>query len=190
MVIATRAEPFGGSVIRVPVCSRVRQVAARASLLAVVAAVAVAGLAQTNQYTVRRGDTLSSIAARQHTTVQALVQANGITNPDRIIEGQLLTVPDPASANASEVPMVAVQPGDTLTKISIRTGVPTATLIAANGLPSPYHVYTGGSLLLAVRNAPAFAPVRRCPVAGARSLTDWGFGPEPPLGHDPGAGDG
>lgn len=146
------------------------------SLLAVVAVVAVAGLAQTNQYTVRRGDTLSSIAARQHTTVQALVQANGITNPDRIIEGQLLTVPDPASANASEVPMVAVQPGDTLTKISIRTGVPTATLIAANGLPSPYHVYTGGSLLLAVRNASAFAPLTRCPVAGARFMNDWGFG--------------
>jgi len=180
-VIEPRAEPFGGSVIRVTLSTlvtglRVRRIATRAPLVVAVAAVALAGLAQTSQYTVRHGDTLSSIAARQHTTVDAIAQANGIANPDRIIEGQLLTIPDPANANAAATPRVVVQPGDTLTKISIRTGVPIDTLIAANGLPSPYNVYTGGSLLLAVRNSVAFAPLKRCPVAGARFMNDWGFG--------------
>ena len=66
-------------------------------MIAAIAAVAVAGLAQTSQYTVRRGDTLSSIAARQHSTIEAIAQANGIANPDRITEGQLPTIPDPAS---------------------------------------------------------------------------------------------
>ena len=175
-MIEPRAEPFGGSVIRVTVSPRIRRIVGRAPLVVAVAAVAVAGLAQTSQYTVRRGDTLSSIAAKQRTSVDALVQANGIANPNRIIEGQLLTIPDPANANAPATPMVAVQPGDTLTKISNRTGVPLDTLIAANGLPSPYNVYTGGQLLLAVRNSASFPALAQCPVPGARFMNDWGFG--------------
>jgi LysM repeat protein len=132
--------------------------------------VAVAGLAQTSRYTVRRGDTLTSIAARQHSSVDAIAYANGIADPDRIIEGQVLTIPDPASANASPAAVVAVQPGDTLTKISVRTGVPVDTLIAANGLPSPDHVYVGGVLLLAPRNTAPYAPLTRCTVAGAHFI--------------------
>jgi murein DD-endopeptidase MepM/ murein hydrolase activator NlpD len=134
--------------------------------------VALAGLAQTGQYTVKRGDTMSSIAARQHTTVAALSQANGITNPNRIVIGQVLAIPD-ASGGATAT--VEVQPGETLTAIARRTGVPINTLIAANGLPSPYNVFTGGRLLLGVRNGAATVALARCPVAGARFMNDWGF---------------
>jgi len=44
-------------------------------------------------YTVRSGDTLSSIAIRFRTTVQAIVVANGIKNPSLIHAGQVLTIP-------------------------------------------------------------------------------------------------
>lgn len=44
-------------------------------------------------YTVVAGDTLASIARRFNTTVQALVTANGITNPNLIFVGQRLTIP-------------------------------------------------------------------------------------------------
>jgi LysM repeat protein len=44
-------------------------------------------------YTVRSKDTLSSIAARFHTTVAALATANGITNTRIIRVGQVLVVP-------------------------------------------------------------------------------------------------
>ncbi|MBX3084927.1 MAG: LysM peptidoglycan-binding domain-containing protein [Anaerolineae bacterium] len=43
-------------------------------------------------YVVQRGDTLSSIAARFGTTVQALAAANGIANPNLIYVGQQLTI--------------------------------------------------------------------------------------------------
>ena len=49
------------------------------------------------------------------------------------------------------------------------------TIIAANGLVSPYYVYTGGLLLLSVRNGAPTAALARCPVAGARFMNDWGF---------------
>lgn len=44
-------------------------------------------------YTVRSGDTLSSIAQEQGTTVEAIVEANDIDDPDVIDIGQELTIP-------------------------------------------------------------------------------------------------
>jgi nucleoid-associated protein YgaU len=45
---------------------------------------------RTGEYVVRPGDTLSSIAARNGTTVDRLVAINGITNPDRVQAGRKL----------------------------------------------------------------------------------------------------
>ena len=44
-------------------------------------------------HTVQRGETLSGIAVRYGTTVQALMQANGIWNPNHIFVGQRLCIP-------------------------------------------------------------------------------------------------
>jgi LysM repeat protein len=44
-------------------------------------------------YTVQWGDTLSSIAVRYHTTVQAIMYANHIPNPNYIYAGMILYVP-------------------------------------------------------------------------------------------------
>jgi murein DD-endopeptidase MepM/ murein hydrolase activator NlpD len=153
----------------------VHRSAAAIAIVGVVAIVAVAGMAQTGRYTVRRGDTLSSIALRQKRSVDTLAQANGISDANRIYAGQVLTIPDASAPTASGVSTVAVQAGDTLSRISARTGVPAATLIAANGLVAPFHVYTGGQLLLGVRNAAPTAALRRCPVSGAHFMNDWGF---------------
>ena len=46
------------------------------------------------RYTVKRGDTLSSIAKLYGTTVEALVASNGIKNPDVIYVGQILVIPE------------------------------------------------------------------------------------------------
>ena len=44
-------------------------------------------------YTVRSGDTLSEIAAQYNTTYQAIAEKNGISNPNLIYPGQVLTIP-------------------------------------------------------------------------------------------------
>ncbi|MBI3943076.1 MAG: LysM peptidoglycan-binding domain-containing protein [Chloroflexi bacterium] len=48
---------------------------------------------QTVSYTVKTGDTLSSIAKQYGTTVDAIVRANNIANKDRINIGQQLSIP-------------------------------------------------------------------------------------------------
>lgn len=48
---------------------------------------------ETVTYTVESGDTLSAIARRFNTTVEALCEANGIEDPNRIRAGQVLTIP-------------------------------------------------------------------------------------------------
>lgn len=45
-------------------------------------------------YTIKKGDNLTTLAKRFNTTVAALVKANNIKNPDKIFAGKTLTVPD------------------------------------------------------------------------------------------------
>ncbi len=45
-------------------------------------------------HTVAKGETLSSIARRYHSSVPAICTANGITNPDELKLGSVLTIPD------------------------------------------------------------------------------------------------
>ena len=43
-------------------------------------------------YTIKSGDTLSGIAAKYETTVNAIAQLNGIENPNIIIAGDTIRV--------------------------------------------------------------------------------------------------
>src|SRR5256885_92641 len=51
-------------------------------------------------YTVKRGDSLSSIAKRNHTTVSALLKLNGLKNADHVVIGQTLKLVAAAPAPA------------------------------------------------------------------------------------------
>lgn len=46
------------------------------------------------EYVVKSGDTLSGIAQVHATSVKAIQTANSIANPDLIVEGQKLIIPD------------------------------------------------------------------------------------------------
>ncbi|MEQ1786632.1 MAG: LysM peptidoglycan-binding domain-containing M23 family metallopeptidase, partial [Acidimicrobiales bacterium] len=54
-------------------------------------------------YTVRAGDTLSSVAQKLGTTVSALVAANGITNPNSVTVGRTLKVPAGGSGGGASI---------------------------------------------------------------------------------------
>ena len=56
-------------------------------------------------YQVQRGDTLTEIARHFHTTVGQIANLNRLTNPDKLVEGQSLTIP-PASSLQLEVALL------------------------------------------------------------------------------------
>jgi len=138
----------------------------------------------TGRYTVRKGDTLAGIARAQHSTVSAIAGANGISNPNYIRAGQVLTIPGSGGGSSSAptgaqktfngTGIVIVQRGETLSRVAARAGVSSWVIAKANGLSKPYNLFVGSQLLLSVRNAASTSPLVRCPVH-ARFMNDWGF---------------
>lgn len=97
-------------------------------------------------YTVRWGDTLYRIAVRYGTTVSALMNLNGITNPNKITAGQTICV-KPGGA----VPwgfLYTVKAGDTLYSIARRYGWSASYLASVNHLSNPNRIYVGQVLLI------------------------------------------
>ena len=98
------------------------------------------------------GQTLSSIAARYHTTVAQLAAANGMRNPNLVIAGQVLRVQGdaiPASAASRGAPgTVTIAAGETLSSIAARFHTTVAQLAAANGVSNPNLVIAGQVLHL------------------------------------------
>ena len=59
-------------------------------------------------YIVQAGDSLLVIATRYNITVDQIMQANGLTNPDFVFSGQRLVIPVSGNANSSEPTPTAV----------------------------------------------------------------------------------
>lgn len=120
---------------------------------------------QDDTYTVQPGDTLNRIAAQFNTTVGALVQLNGIANPNRIFSGQVLNLP--VQGGTSDEPVVeattesqpnivptptqapvvqetyTVQPGDTLFRLALRFGVNIVDLAQENNITNYNRIFIG-----------------------------------------------
>lgn len=95
-----------------------------------------------NQHTVRSGETLSEIAARNGTTTAAIAGANGLSNPNRIRAGQVLVIPGSSPAAPATVVHV-VAPGETLGGIAAKYGTTSRALADANGITNVNLVRVG-----------------------------------------------
>lgn len=151
-------------------------------------AFAVAGVATANAdtITVQAGDTLSKLARANGTTVDALVKANGISNPNLIFVGQQLQTEGTANA-AAPAQSAATQPaasapaasangtytvkaGDTLNRIAAANGTSVAALAAANGIQNINLIAVGQVLKLSAdAAAPAATPAPAQPAAPAQT---------------------
>jgi LysM repeat protein len=106
-----------------------------------------------NGYTVQAGDTLSNLAERFNTTVQALAAANNLQSSDMIYVGQVLIAPGGAGAGRPSSGYVAcsrhyvVRWGDTLTGIAWAHGTTVEAIRQANSLQSE-AIYEGQKLCL------------------------------------------
>jgi len=101
-------------------------------------------------YVVQAGDTLVAIALHYGVTVDAIVAANGLSDPDRLSVGQRLTIPGASSAGASIV--YVVQPGDTLALVARRYNVASLAMAQANRLANPNLIYVGQRLMVPARS--------------------------------------
>ena len=118
-------------------------------------------------YVVQVSDTLDEIARDHDTTVEAIVQLNGITNPSRIDPGQELKIPsasgsasggtvEPAKSTPQPTPTplpttvpitYTVQAGDTLYQIAAFYGVSIVELAQLNSI-SNYDQLSIGQVLI------------------------------------------
>lgn len=124
-------------------------------------AVISAGAPSWTTIRISRGDTLTEIAARYHTTVAALVALNKLPgNGNLIYAGATLRVPAPPAPARPTVREGAyiVRPGDTLIGIAGRYHNPPTWIWRRNHLPASGMVRIGQRLVVMV---PVPAPVPR-----------------------------
>ncbi|MBF0714970.1 LysM peptidoglycan-binding domain-containing protein [Gemelliphila palaticanis] len=106
-----------------------------------------------NTYTVQPGDTLGEIAQRFGTTVAELQRINGITNPNLIYVGQVLSVKsipttNPNNNSGGSQTTYTVVWGDTLSGIALKFGTTVAELQRLNGLVNPNLIHVGQVLVI------------------------------------------
>jgi LysM repeat protein len=96
---------------------------------------------------VQRGETLSAIAVRYGVNMWTIASYNGIANPNHVYVGQRLIIPITTTTTTTGKVHV-VQPGETLTIISVRYGVNAWTIARANGITNLNHIYIGQRLTI------------------------------------------
>ncbi|MGI8517999.1 MAG: LysM peptidoglycan-binding domain-containing protein [Acidimicrobiia bacterium] len=130
-------------------------------------------------HVVERGESLSAIAIRHGTTVDALAAANGIVDHATVYEGTRLRLSGTAfvaTAVFGETSHV-VTAGETLGGIAKRFGTSVSNLATANQIADPNRIRVGAALRI-----PTSAWV--CPVEGATYFNDWGFPRSGGRSHD------
>lgn len=150
-----------------------------------VALVAVCALAASGTHVVRSGETLGTIAARNGTSVRALVDANGLRDPNLILIGQRLTIPAGTTETGAPTPATThtVGRGDTLGAIASRHGTTVAAIAEANGITDPNRIRIGQQITVSGTpagggsgggSAPAPAPTSGRQLAGQRHTVQSG----------------
>jgi LysM repeat protein len=96
---------------------------------------------------VQPGETLSQIALLYNTTIEAIAQANGITNIWYIYVGQQLLIPSSRGGAIQPAPQpggtYVVQPGDTLYSIAVHFKTTVQALMVMNNLGNANLLYPG-----------------------------------------------
>lgn len=110
---------------------------------------------------VESGDTLYALAAKHGTTVDALVEANNISDPNLIFIGQDLHIPTESPQHTTELShsspefiqqntTITVTSGDTLSKIANDYGTTVDFLAQVNGIVDPNLIVVGQELVIPV----------------------------------------
>ena len=98
-------------------------------------------------YIVQPGDTLSSIALRFNVTVNDLMSANNISDPNLLAAGQQLVIPGLEGVTGTlDSEIIAF--GDSFNSLVRRTQIPIDLLRKLNHVVSPTEFYVGASMII------------------------------------------
>ncbi len=92
-------------------------------------------------HVVRPGETLWQIAQSYGVSLQALINANGLPDPNLLPVGLSLVIP-------TETTYYVVRPGDTLWAIALQYNTTVQALVQANGISNPSLIYPGMQLII------------------------------------------
>lgn len=106
-------------------------------------------------HVVQPGESLFQISLLYGTTIQAVSQANNITNPGLIYVGQTLEIPDgsgtttpPTTPGQTCETVYVVKPGDNLFRIALSYDYSQYYLAQYNGIANPSMVYVGQQICI------------------------------------------
>lgn len=101
-------------------------------------------------HVVASGDTLYSISLQYGVSMDEIMAANGMTDPNSLSVGQQIIIPAPGSVQP--VPptpppggeqVYTVKPGDNLFRIGLQYGCTVDQMSAYNNIPYPYTIFVG-----------------------------------------------
>ena len=147
----------------------------------VLTAVGTSAVLAQRVHTVQRGETLFRIALNYGRTVAEVAQANGLSEPYLIHEGNQITIPDP-NAPAPATPSESVQapttlttytvvPGDSLGIIAARYGMNYVELASMNAIANPDILFAGQILQVPAPPPTSTEPVNPPPTTSQPAPT-------------------
>lgn len=102
---------------------------------------------QTVKHTVKKGETLSAIARKHHTTITKVRKANGLKKGDTLKYGKVLNVPTNVSTSntktATKSEKYVIKRGDTLSSIARKHHTTITKIRKANGLKKSEIIKVG-----------------------------------------------
>jgi len=113
-------------------------------LMALGGALALPCLADEHLYVVKKSDTLSAIARRNHLSTKSLAQWNSLNDVNDLKVGRKLYIPE----DDSQLTKYIVQKGDSLANIAYEHGQTLGRVARLNHLPEPDQIYPGQTLLV------------------------------------------
>jgi LysM repeat protein len=141
--------------------SRIGRLVAIPAVAGVAVVLGASPAAAHESHTVASGETLGHIALKHGVSVDTIAAENGISDPNRIRVGQVLSIPHEsgASATGADGPRpvdpaafsggsgsYTVQPGDSLSRIGSKLGVSWKEIARQNEISQPYVIKVGQTL--------------------------------------------
>ncbi|HZK24887.1 MAG TPA: M23 family metallopeptidase [Oscillospiraceae bacterium] len=102
------------------------------------------------QHTIKRGETLSTIAKKYGLSVKSLVQTNNLSNPNFVYEGQVLTlITNAEAAKNYTAPVIhRLQRGETIWELAKRYQTDVDDILAANNIDNAKKLEPGLTLTI------------------------------------------